>query len=71
MFERWYKIKGITKELFENWKNELRTDIITWEDGDGIEARIRLNWIEAKILEYRIKLNNNRQSYYRLRLIRM
>ena len=68
MFEKWYKIVGLSKELATNWKNELREDIIVWEENDKLEARIRLNPIEAIRMDYLMKVNNKQQPYYRLQL---
>ena len=32
MFKKWYAIKGITNELFDAWKNDLRSDILWWKE---------------------------------------
>ena len=32
MFKKWYAIKGITNELFDVWKNDLRSDILWWKE---------------------------------------
>lgn len=69
MFEKWYKIVGLSKELANNWKSELREDIIVWEENDKLEARIRLNPIEAIRMDYLMKVNNKQQPYYRLQLV--
>lgn len=69
MFEKWYKIVGLTKELAENWKGELRQDIIVWEENGNIEARIKLNPVEAIHMERLMKKNNKQQSYYKLQLV--
>lgn len=69
MFEKWYKIVGLTKELAENWKGELRQDIIVWEENGNIEARIKLNPVEAIRMERLMKKNNKQQSYYKLQLV--
>lgn len=47
MMGKWYKITGISKEVFESWKDNLRDDVIAWTKGDEINLRIRLNWFEA------------------------
>lgn len=69
MFEKWYKIVGLTKELAENWKGELRQDIIVWEENGNIEARIKLNPVEAIRMGRLMKKNNKQQSYYKLQLV--
>lgn len=69
MFERWYKINGITHELLESWSDELRKDIIVWEENNRVEARIRLNLIEAVRMRRLMKRNNEEQPYYKLGLI--
>ena len=64
---KWYKIEGISKTMYEAWKDELRQDIIIWEDDNNkIEARIKLTILEALILK--LKMKNN---YYGLRLIKL
>ena len=48
MFKKWYAIKGITNELFDVWKNDLRSDILWWkEPEEETQLRIRLPLIEA------------------------
>ena len=70
MFEKWYKIVGLTKELANCWRAELRQDIIVWEEKNGdIEARIRLNPIEATQMRFMMKRNNKQQEYYKLGLV--
>ena len=69
MFERWYKITGLTHELLEKWKGDLREDVIVWEENSNVEARIRLNTIEAIRMRKLMKRNNQEQEYYKLQLI--
>lgn len=69
MFEKWYKIAGLTKELADNWKDEFREDVIIWEENDKVEARIRLNPIEAIRIGKLMRQNNKQQPYYKLQLI--
>lgn len=72
MFESWYKITGLTKELLGSWGDYLRSDIIVWiGDNDVIQARIRLNPIEAFHMSRRMKRNNEAQPYYNLQLIKL
>ena len=69
MFERWYKITGLTHELLVNWEEDLRKDIIVWEENNNVEARIKLNPIEAIRIERLMKEDNNKQEYYKLQLV--
>ena len=69
MFEKWYKIVGLTSELVVEWKDELRDDIIIWEENGNIEARIKLNPVEAIRMERKIRNNNKQQPYYKLQLV--
>lgn len=72
MFESWYKITGLTKELLGAWGDYLRSDIIVWiGDNNVIQARIRLNPIEAFNMSRRMKRNNEAQPYYNLQLIKL
>lgn len=72
MFESWYKITGLTKELLGAWGDYLRRDLIVWiEDNDVVQARIRLNPIEAFNMSRRMKRNNETQTYYNLQLIKL
>ena len=70
MFERWYKIEGITHELLEAWGDGLREDLVIYEDNYGeIHTRIKLNPIEAFRMNRSIKSNNYGQPYYKLKLV--
>ena len=69
MFEKWYKIVGLSKELANNWKGDLRQDIIVWEENGKLEARIRLNPIDAIRMDRLMKENNKQQPYYKLQLV--
>lgn len=72
MFESWYKITGLTKELLGSWGDYLRSDIIVWiGDNNVVHARIRLNPIEAFNMSRRMKRNNEAQPYYNLQLIKL
>lgn len=72
MFESWYKITGLTDVLIIAWAKDLRSDIIIWEGNDNaVEARIRLNPIEAIRMRRLMKRNNDEQSYYKLQLVRL
>ena len=42
MFEKWYKLTGISKELFDSWKDDLRQDILWWEEAGEVQMRIKL-----------------------------
>lgn len=69
MFVKWYKIVGLSEELAENWKEDLRDDIIVWKEGNDVEVRIRLNLIEALRMAYLMRKNNKEQPYYKLQLV--
>lgn len=69
MFEKWYKIVGLTEGLVNDWQNELREDLIIWKENDNLEARIRLNPIEAIRMGRDMKNYNKQQPYYKLQLV--
>lgn len=69
MFEKWYKILGLTRELYESWKEDLREDIIVYEENGNIEARILLNPFEAIYLNILMEDNNKKQNDYKLELV--
>lgn len=51
MFKNWYKLTGVSNELFGQWKENLRNDILWWIDESGdVEMRIQLPiWAAAKM----------------------
>ena len=71
MFEKWYAIKGITNELFDAWKNDLRSDILWWkEPEEETQLRIRLPLIDA--IKMRILIRQfNKKNMLSLQLVRM
>ena len=69
MFEKWYKIEGINKKLADTWKADLRRDIIIWEENGIVEARIRLNPMEAFRMNRLMVENNKQQPFYKLELV--
>ena len=71
MFKKWYAIKGITNELFDAWKNDLRSDILWWkEPEEETQLRIRLPLIEA--IKMRILIRQfNKKNLLSLQLVRM
>ena len=71
MFTKCYKILGISKEMYSQWKSEFDDRIIAFErpQKDDIEARINLNPLEALIMKIRMNTNNKKQPYYRLALV--
>lgn len=69
MFEKWYKIVGLTRELYESWKEDLREDIIVYEENGNVEARILLNPFEAIRLNLLMEDNNKKQNDYKLELV--
>ena len=69
MFEKWYKITGLTQELTTAWSNDLRKDIVIWEENGNVEARISLNPVEAIRMQHLMKRNNEEQPFYKLQLV--
>lgn len=58
---KWYKITGITDKLYEDWKDDLRSDIIVYNENDEWQFRMCLTWFEAicmRIRMIRTNLNN-------------
>lgn len=71
MFEKWYKIEGITVELYNTWNKDLRKDIVIWIENNKLEARIKLGWFQAIRFKRSMSRNNKKQTYYKLQLIPM
>ena len=71
MFNKWNAINGITNELFDAWKNDLRSDILWWkEPEEETQLRIRLPLIEA--IKMRILIRQfNKKNMMSLQLVRM
>ena len=71
MFNKWYAINGITNELFDVWKNDLRSDILWWKESEEeTQLRIRLPLIEA--IKMRILIRQfNKKNMMSLQLVRM
>lgn len=59
MFKKWYKITGISKEMHEVWKKDMRDDLVTWEDSKGPHFRINLSIIGAFLLRRQMKKWNS------------
>ena len=58
MCTKWYKIKGISKELYEEWKDDIREDIVVREENGEYQFRIRLTRFEAFCMRRQIKKTN-------------
>ena len=71
MFEKWYAIKGITNELFDAWKNDIRGDI-RWckEPEEEAQLRIKLPLVEAIKMKILIR-QFNKKNMLSLQLVRM
>ena len=70
MFSKWYAIKGITSEMYNEWKDNMRQDILAFEDGKGVvHIHIKLTLIEALWMRHLIYRNNKRQDRYVLALV--
>lgn len=61
--EKWYKITGITDKLYEGWKDDLREDIVVYKENDEWQFRIRLNWLEAIYISFRMLCTNMNNPY--------
>lgn len=67
MGRRWYKITGITNKLYEDWKDDLRKDIIVYKENDEWQFRMCLTWFEAFCMRFRmIRTNLNNPCVLRL-----
>lgn len=65
MFERWYKIMGITPAMLEAWGDDMRKDIIFYENEEGmVEAHIQLSLIEALWVKYQMYRNNKQKGLH-------
>ena len=69
MGRKWYRIVGLTQELVEAWNSDLRDDILIWNEGEDIEARICLTWPEAVRMKFQMMRNNINKPYL-LRLVK-
>lgn len=70
MFSKWYAIKGITSEMYNEWKGNMRQDILAFEDSKGVvHIHIKLTLIEALWMKHLIYRNNKRQDRYVLALV--
>lgn len=57
-----YRIVGITPDMYEAWKDNLREDLIIYEKYGKTQIRIMLTWFEALIMRIRMiryNLNNS------------
>ena len=63
MFEKWYEIKGITPEMYEQWKGRMRTDIIAYKKGNKMVVSMLLNPVEAYWVRKQIEQHNKTQNY--------
>lgn len=71
MFNKWYEIYGITPAMLREWKDDIREDIITWEEDGIVHAHINLSWIEALVMKFQIYLNNRsvKHDHYYFKLV--
>ena len=63
MFEKWYEIKGITPEMYEQWKDNMRTDVITYKKGNKVVVSMLLNPVEAYLVRKQIEQHNKNANY--------
>lgn len=59
---KWYKLTGISTEMFEANKDNFNPELIIWVDGDMVQARIMLNWFEAWMLRRKIRQWNRKHE---------
>ena len=72
MFKRWYEIIGITPAMYEEWKDDLRKDIIAWEQDGMVHAHINLDPIEALWMKFQMYVNNHKKgTHYYFNLVRI
>ena len=72
MFNAWYSLRGVSRELFEEWKDVLREDILWWEDETGdVHMRINLNIIESIKMRKDIRAFNEMHDTTKLKLIKL
>ena len=72
MFNAWYSLRGISRELFEGWKDVLREDILWWEDESGdVHMRINLNVFQAIKMRKDIRAFNEMHDITKLELVKL
>ena len=72
MFNAWYSLRGVSRELFEGWKDVLREDILWWEDETGdVHMRIKLNFVESIKMRKDIRAFNELHVTTKLKLIKL
>lgn len=69
MRKRWYRIKGVSKDMLEAWQEDLREDILVWVKNDEVSLRIRLTWFQALVMRLSM-MKVNMQNPIRLKLER-
>ena len=57
---KWYRITGITEEMYEAWKDELRTDLIVWKEDDVVCVRALFNPLEALLMKVQMWFANKK-----------
>jgi hypothetical protein len=58
-----YGVFGITSEMWNAWKGQLRDDLMVWFENNEIEARLKLTREEAKLAKQQIKEFNSNGAY--------
>lgn len=72
MFNAWYSLRGVSRELFEEWKDVLREDILWWEDETGdVHMRINLNIFQAIKFRKDIRAFNEMHDITKLELVKL
>ena len=60
IMRKWYRITGITEEMYEAWKEDIRPDLIIWKVDDVVCVRAILNPIEALIIKVQMWFTNRK-----------
>ena len=72
MFGQVYDIIGITPEMLKDWKEDMRKDIIAWEQDGIVHAHIYLNPFEALRMRFQIyRYNREKEQHYYFKLERV
>ena len=72
MFNAWYSLGGVSRELCEGWKGVLREDILWWEDETGdVHMRIKLNIFESIKMRKDIRAFNELHDMTKLELVKL
>lgn len=72
MSKKWYEIIGLTPAMLKEWKDDMRKDVVVWEQDGIVHVHIELTWLEALKLRRQINRNNMKtEPHYYFRLARV